>query len=150
MKKATKELIESKPRFGKLVLTGNIMQNEVNKGRNSYKVEAICDCGSIKYYYLHNLKSNSHRRNCGCMRHSQGGTTVAKALLKDIRRFCKATKMAFDEKLMTINKRRIYVTDTRFYYLDNRADVIKDYYQNNGESTNYGVSSYVNHYKFRG
>jgi len=152
MKKATRELIESKPRFGKLVLTGKIMLMGENKGRNEYKVEAICDCGSIKFYFLDNLKSNSHRRNCGCMRAKQGGSSIAKTAIKDLIVFCKKAGYEFYQHTLRVNKRKIFFNEGRFFYVDNGKDVIKSYYDDGGYiSTSYRGEGGVNHLSnFRG
>ncbi len=70
--------------------------------------------------------------------------------MRTIRSFCAETNKVLDEKKLTVDGRLIYENKGRIYYVDSDNDIWKEHYSNNGESTNYGVSNYVNHYKFRG
>ena len=70
--------------------------------------------------------------------------------MKGIRSFCAETNKVLDEKKLTVDGRLIYENKGRIYYVDNDNDIWKEHYANNGTSTSYGVSNYVNHYKFRG
>ena len=79
-------------------------------------------------------------------------SSIAKAVIKDLRVFCKKVGYRFYEHTLMLNNRKIFFKEGRFYYLDTRKDVIKSYYDEGGYiSTSYRGEGGVNHLSnFRG
>jgi len=96
MSKKITELIASKPTYNRLTLTGEYSSNK----HGQRQVEAICECGTTKFYPLRDLKRTDGRatKSCGCFttdrikKHGMWGTTFYK-VFENIKSRCNNPNM---------------------------------------------------------
>jgi len=96
IRRKTLELILSKPTYNRLTLTGEHYSNE----HRQRLVEAICECGTIKFYPFYDLKRTDGKatKSCGCFnmdrikKHGMWGTPFYK-VFENIKSRCNNPNM---------------------------------------------------------
>jgi len=123
-------------KYKKAIYTGNFKIKVINKNRVAIFNEAKCACGS-KFLIKDSLSNlnleYNHTGYCkACGNKNRGNTKKSKnedsMFIRDYEVFCKRKGLEFNKKVMTINKRKIYIKENKLLFKFNHREVINYYH----------------------